>query len=72
MKAVFNGMSASSLVCLMLLGQHKAPILLIASACSAVLGAVSELTLAQMYMKLLGAPGLMDGERTVTGWRGQA
>ena len=72
MKAVFNGMLASSLVCLMLLGQHKAPILLIASACSAVLGAVTELTLAQMYYKLPGAPGLIDGECTVTGWRGQA
>ena len=48
MKAVFNGMLAISLVCLMLLGQHRATILLIASACSAVLGAVTELTLAQM------------------------
>lgn len=71
-KAAFNGMLASSLVCLMLLGQHKAPILLIGSACSAVLGAVTELTLAQMYLKLLGAPGEIDGECTVTGWRGQA
>ena len=49
-----------------------APILLIASACSAVLGAVSELTLAQMFLKLKGAPGVMDGECTVTGWKGQA
>ena len=72
MKAAFNGMLASSLVFLMLLGQHKAPILLIASACSAVLGVVAELMLAQLYLKLLGAPGLTDGECTVTGWREQA
>jgi hypothetical protein len=72
MKAAFNGMLASSLVCLMLLGQHKAPVLLIASAYSAVLGVVAEVTLAQLYLKLLGAPGLTDGNCTVTGWGGQA
>ncbi len=71
MKAAFNGMLASSLVCLMLLGQHKAPALLIASAYSALLGAVAEVTMAQVYLKLLGAPGLSDGDCTVSGWRGQ-
>ena len=72
MKAVFNGMLASGLVCLMTLGQHKAPVLLIASACCAVLGTVTELSLAQMYMKLLGAPRLIHGECQIIGWTGQA
>lgn len=71
MQAVFNGMLAGGLVCLMLLGQHKASSLLFASACSAVLGVVAELILAQLYLKLLGAPGLIDGECTVNGWTGQ-
>ena len=72
MKAAFNGMLASSLVCLMLLGQHKAPVLLIASAYSAVLGVVAEVTMAQVYLKLLRAPGLTDGNCIVNGWRWQA